>query len=134
MSDEIKKQFDAFYLFVRTDEKYEEVDAEVHDMKLEVEHLKNGLEAVESRVNMGVAVTGQNNSKAIADHLVRIATLDQRLSLVETTMKDFIEEERGSRKEIKEAVAVLYKGIVGIFFTLLCGGGVLYALKIIHFR
>ena len=132
MSDEIKKQFDAFYLFIRTDEKYEEISAQMHDVKIDLENLKNSQDKMEGRVNMGVAVTGQNNSRTISEHAVEIGKLIQKVS----DLDGFINHpETGlfkQNKEIKERLDVLYRGIVGIFFTVLCGGAVLYAVN--HFK
>jgi hypothetical protein len=131
MSDEVigkKFQWDPIYLYTRTDEKYEEVNAAVHDMDLKQVEIIKRVERLEDRVDKGVSQTGQMNSAKLADHAVELGKLIQATTKLESTNETIFSE----IKEIKAAVALIYKGIVGIFFTVLCGGGVLYALKVFH--
>ena len=128
-----EKRFDPIHLYIRTDEKFEEVRAEVHDVKLDQKDLRNSIDRIEKRVDFGVSVTGQKNSSEIGLQAVEIGKLKQtqeiqdlKLETIEATLNDKLDK-------VIKAVDLIYKGIVGIFFTLICGGGVLYALKFFHF-
>lgn len=129
MSDEIKKQFDAFYLFIRTDEKYEEVQAQVHDMSIAVEQLKNTLENLESRVNQGVARTGNENKTATAEHAVRIALLDKDMN---TTKDQLFNKETGLFKQfsdLRDWVSTFNRTVIVFFITSVAGALILWAVK-----
>jgi hypothetical protein len=131
--NEPEKKWDATYLYVRTDEKYEEVKAEVHDMKLEQKDLKNSLERIEKRVDFGVAITGNKNTEELGKHAVDIGQLKQTQELHALKLTD-LEKSLGDKLEhIDKSVDLIYKGIVTIFFTLVIGGIVIYALKFFHF-
>lgn len=128
------RKFDPIYLFIRTDEKYEEVRAEMHDMKLALKDTINTLERVEKRIDFGVAVTGNKNSDELKLHAVEIDRLkrsyeleQQKLTNVEKTLLNEI-------GEIKKWLIPIYKGIVAIFFTLVAGGAIIYFLKFFKFN
>src|SRR6185295_14004178 len=82
------KHFDPIHLFIRTDEKYEEVRAEVHDLNIQQKDIRNNLERVEKRVDFGVAVTGNKNSEELSRHAVDIGQLKQTQELQDLTIKN----------------------------------------------
>lgn len=128
-----QKNFDPIHLYIRTDEKYEEVRSEVEDMVKGHQDMKNTIERVEKRVDFGVAVTGQKNSEELGKQAVEIGKLKQTQELEQLKLIN-LEKTLGEKLDkISKAVDLIYRGIVGIFFTILCGGGVLYALRFFKF-
>lgn len=128
------KPIDPIYLFIRTDEKYEEVRAELHDVRKEQTEQRNTIDRIEKRMDFGVAVTGQKNADELKAHavtldrLVRTQELEQqRLTGVEKALLHEI-------GEIKKWLIPIYKGIVAIFFTLVAGGAIIYFLKFFKFN
>lgn len=123
------KSFDPIHLYVRTDEKYEEVRAEMHDLHIELKDLKNNHDRVEKRVDFGVAVTGQKNAEELGRQAVVIGTITQTVDGIDAQINH---EETGifkQIKEIKELVSNLYRGILTIFFSTIIAGIIIYALK-----
>lgn len=132
MNDE--KQFDPVHLYVRTDEKYEEIRAEMHDVQIEQKDMKNTIDRVEKRVDFGVAITGQKNSEELGRQAVDIGKLKQTQELEQLKLTNLEKTLLGEIKEIKSILAPIYKGILAIFFTLVTGGAVLYAFRFFHFN
>lgn len=133
MADELIRGFDPIHLFVRTDEKYEEVRAEVHDIHVEQKELKSNQDRIEKRIDFGVAVTGQKNSDELARQAVDISRLQQTQGLQELKVSELEKTLNDKLDRIGKSVDLIYKGIVTIFFTLVVGGIVVYALKFFHF-
>lgn len=128
------KEFNAYHLFIRTDEKYEEVRAEMHDLLMEQTNLKNNVDRIDKRMEHGVSITGQENSRKISEHAVDIGKLKQTQELMELTITNLDKTVNDKLDKLSKAVDLIYRGILGIFFTILCGGGVLYALKFFQIR
>lgn len=124
-----ESKYDLTGLVIRTDEKYEENRAAIHDMELAQKDVANSLDRLEKRVDFGVAITGQKNSDELARQAVTIGEMKQTISILTNP-------ETGVFKQIKDladAVKLIYKGIVAIFFTLVISGLVVYGLKFFHF-
>ncbi len=129
MSGEIKKQFDAFYLFVRTDEKYEEVRAEMHDLTLAIQDLKNGLLKNEERTEKAISFGTHKNTERIGGIEGKVGALTKSVEHMETQLND---PETGLFKVIKswkESVDRLYTGILTVFFGTIVVSVIVYLLK-----
>ena len=130
MSDD---KFDLTHLVIRTDEKYEQTRAEMHDLQMGHKDLENTVERIEKRIDFGVAVTGQKNADELARQAVDIGQLKQTQALQGQKVVDLEKDLSGKLDRISESVALIYKGIVTIFFTMVIGGLILYGLKFFHF-
>ncbi len=121
--------FDPIHLYIRTDEKYEQIQTEMHDMALANKDMKNNLERVEKRVDFGVAVTGQKNAEELSKQSSEVALLKQTQIMQGMKITELENIIINNHKEIKRMLDPIYKGILAIFFSMLCGGAVMYALK-----
>lgn len=130
MADE--KNFDAHYLFIRTDEKYEEVRAEMHDIQIEQKEQKNNIERIDNRVNLGIAVTGNKNADDIKTHAVLIAKIQQTQELEQQKLGSLDKDVNEKLDKISKSVDALYRGILTIFFSTVVAGIIMYALKFLN--
>ena len=69
------KALDPGYLYLRTDEKYEEVSAQMHDIQITITNVKTAHDDLKGRVNDGVSVRGKENAAAIAVQETKLAVL-----------------------------------------------------------
>ena len=125
---------DAIHLFVRNDEKMDMVKTDLQDYRVQAVEMSKRMDRIDDRVDNGVAKTGQMNSAKIAEHAVELGKLIQQVGGLDEEINN---QESGIFKqirEIKEAVGLIYKGIVGIFFTVIAGGAILYAMKVVKFH
>lgn len=131
--NEASKEFDPIHLYIRTDEKYEEVRAQMHDLQIEQKDQRNNLDRVEKRVDFGVAVTGGKNAEELSKQAIVLGTLKQTVDGMNGQINH---EESGifkQIKELKELVSNLYRGILTIFFSTVIAGIIIYAIKFFHF-
>lgn len=126
------KQYSATHLFLRADERMAQVEAQIHDHGLGLQDARNGLKALEERVNMGVARTGNENRTDIAELKTKVALLERengemkkQLFDKDTGLVTQFNEQRAWQKNFNNSVTTF-------FIVQLAGGLILWAVK--HFR
>lgn len=126
------KEYSGVHLFIRADERMHGIEAELVSQGKDIQDAKNALKAVEDRVNMGVARTGNENKGDIQDLKTRMALAERENGELK---KQLFDKDTGLIKQFdgfrdwKESFS---KNVITFFIVQLAGALILWAVK--HFR
>jgi chromosome segregation ATPase len=132
MSDDIvgkRAEWDPIFLYTRTDEKYEEVNAQMQDVRLAQQMQQGSITKLEERIDNAVSKGTHRNTEKITELAVKVADLNQKVERMLTQLND---PEAGLFKTLKEwkhSVDNLYRGILTVFFGAIVTGVIVYLLK-----
>lgn len=124
--------YPATHLFIRADERIHAVEAELVTHGKDIQDAKNALEAVEERVNMGVARTGNENRTDIQDLKTRTALMEKSIADTQTRLFD---KDTGLIKQFEDArdwQNNFSKNVTTLFIVQLAGALILWAAKHFH--
>ncbi len=120
---------DPIELFFHVDKKVDLVKGEIWNIReMEIE-IKKMVEKIEDRVDNGVSRTGQENKTTLAEHSVKLAELSHEIKDIGSIVISETKTLRDSIDTVSERTNLIYKGIVGIFFTILLGGFIGFMFK-----
>ena len=122
-------EWDPIYLYTRTDEKYEEVRAEVENLMRAVQDVKNGLEKNEQRTEKAISFGTHKNTERITEMEKELKVVVDGFARLNTQLTD---PETGFFKTVKQwkdSVDRLYTGIVSVFFGTIVVSVIVYMLK-----
>jgi uncharacterized protein with von Willebrand factor type A (vWA) domain len=105
-------------LYLHVDKKVDDVKHQLGAVREVEMEIKKTLERLEQRVDNGVSRTGQDNKTTLAEHSMKFVELHHTLTNISAAVK-----------EVSERTNLIYKGILGIFFTVLLGGFVGFVVK-----
>jgi predicted nucleic acid-binding Zn-ribbon protein len=135
MSEEIPKSkpVDPVYLFIRTDEKYEEVRNEVQEIGQRERDLQAHVAKVEERVEKSISYGTHKNTERIGDLDVRLTTAENSISQFNNQINNPETGLFAQNKEIKDLIGEIRRGFIAVVFSGLIVAIILWGIKNIHF-
>lgn len=116
-------------LYLHVDKKVDMVGAQLGTIReVEIE-LKKTLERLEQRVDHGIARTGQENKQTLNEHSIKLNDLSHDMRSLGEAIKNTNESLGKAISEVGAKSNLIYKGIVGIFFTVILAGFVGFVFK-----
>lgn len=117
MTDELDKKNNV-ELYLHVDRKVDAVKVDLGVVREVEMEIKKTLERLEGRVDNGLSRTGQENKNTLAEHSIKFVELGHSMKEIGAAVK-----------EVSDRTNLIYKGILGIFFTVLLGGFVGFMFK-----
>jgi hypothetical protein len=128
---DLKEDYRPVYLFLRADERAQSIEAELHDTGLKIQSIENNLNNMDKRINLGIAITGQNNQKTLSEMITRVTLLEKENGELE---KKLFDKDTGLLKQfenINNWINMINKTMAGFFIMGVFGALILWALS--HF-
>ncbi len=126
------ESYSATHLFIRADERIHGIEAELVTHGKDIENALNSIKAVEDRVNLGVARTGNENKKDIEGIKTAVALLERENGELK---KQLFDKDTGLVKQfgdLREWVGTFNRNVTTFFIVQVAGALILWAVK--HFR